>query len=130
MGSAAQAAELVDVAIEEGAGQALLAVPETKLGEADEILAALQGPAVRAVLTARVEQFTLHGHYREHDAMLPIGALPRRAREMAQMASEVIDATVEQRNLEVAKRRLARTAALCLAAIDRLNMIAGGSAQG
>jgi hypothetical protein len=125
----AQAVELVDAAAEEVGLHAILAVPEARLEQAEEIMAALQGSAVRAVLEARVEQIAKHGHGREHDAMLPIGALPRRAKEMAQMASEVIDATVEQRNLDVARRRLARTAALCLAAIDRLDMISGGKAN-
>lgn len=118
--------ELIDGAMEE-APQALIASP-APIARTDELLRAIQGPALRAVLDARIEQIVTHGHDAESDAFLAIDRLPRLAREQAQMALEVLGHD-ERRNIPVAKRRLARAAAMMMAAIDRLDMIKEGAGQ-
>lgn len=110
---------IVDQAVEEAA-QNLFAAADLPLARSGELLAALQGPAVRAVLEARIEQIVKHGHDATHDADLPIGWLPRHAREMMQMALDCLHPV--KPDLPVARRRVARAAALCLAAIDRIDV--------
>lgn len=113
---------IVNQAVEE-AGQSLFAAADVPLARTDELLAAVQGPAIRAVLEARIEQIVRHGHDREHDEMLPITRLPQLAREQLSMALDTSLTAGERRDLRVARRRLARSAAMCLAAIDRLDML-------
>ncbi len=112
---------IVDRGMEEAA-QALLSGDVVPMGRVEELLAAIQGPAVRAVLEARIEQIVRHGHDRDFDADLPPGKLPALAQQFAGLAKENIDAIPERRDFNVARRRLARAGALCLAAIDRLDM--------
>lgn len=88
----------------------------------DELLAAIQGPAVRAALEARIEQIVKYGHDREHDSMLAIAQLPRLARDMTLSAIELLGPD-ERRNIEVAKKRIARAIAILLAAFDRLDSL-------
>lgn len=115
---------LIDEVIADEAPQAILRSCDTPIVALDELLAALKGPALQLVLDARVEQIAKHGHDREHDEMLAIDRLPRLAREMAGMANDLLGHD-ERRNLPVARRRLARCAALCMAAIDRIDMVKG-----
>lgn len=103
----------------EGLPRLAMDFPMARVGE---LLAAIQGPALRAVLDARIEQIVKHGHDAEHDQMQPIGQLPKLARETAAMAMDTLGGD-ERRNIPVARRRLARAAAICMAAIDRLDMI-------
>jgi len=113
---------LIEETLEE-VPQQLLGERTIRLVQLEQLLAAIQGPAMRMVIEARVDQIVKRGHTRDSDAMLPIGWLSRRAHDMVQAATDNIDGTLERRNLPIAKARLARAAALCLAAIDRLNMI-------
>jgi sugar phosphate isomerase/epimerase len=116
--------QLVEAALEE-APQALFgeAAAEASVEQLPSLIAALQGPAVRLALEMRLEQIVRHGHDAEADAMLPLDHLPRQARDRLVAAIEQISATAEKRNLPVAMKNLARTAALCLAAIDRIRPI-------
>jgi hypothetical protein len=88
----------------------------------DEIDNAARGPAVRAAVDMRIEQIVKHGHDAEHDSMLPVDELPRLARQRLAAAIEQISGTGEKQNLPVARKNLARTAAMCMAAIDRIDV--------
>lgn len=92
--------------------------------EGAEIRRILQGPALQAAIAARLQQVVRHGHDAEADAMLALDALPLRAREYLAAALEQIRGHHTERNLPVARKNLARTAALCLAAYDRLEGVA------
>lgn len=96
----------------------------TTSGRDLELVNAAFGPAVRAAVAMRIVQLE-HGHDREADSMLAIDQLPRRAREFLSAATEQM--TGEKRHLPAARRNLARTAAMCFAAIDRLDLATGGS---
>jgi hypothetical protein len=97
------------------------AAADVPLARADELLAAIAGPAVRRVLEMRIEQIVKHGHSAENDETLPLLWLPKQARrDHAQIACDRIGVTGKDRNLEAAEKSLARTAALCLAALDRI----------
>ncbi|HVM38311.1 MAG TPA: hypothetical protein VM265_07995 [Sphingomicrobium sp.] len=111
---------LVDQAVDEAA-QTLFGAADVPIARRGELLAALQGPAVRSVLELRLEQMVKHGHTLEGDLDLPIGWLANDARIRLQSALDVINAGPERRNLPVARRRVATAAALCLAALDVLD---------
>jgi len=107
----------------EQTGEAVMAAlpfATSLLCHADEALAAIGGPAAQATLLARAEQIAVRGHTAESDDDLPIGKLGRDAKSYLSAALDVIDGTLEHRNLAVGRRRLARAAALCLAEYDRL----------
>jgi hypothetical protein len=108
-------------AAEDVGPQLLKDVPEATIDRTDELLQALTGPAVRAVLLIRAEQIAKHGHDREYDSMLPLVHLPKRAKWFASASIEHITGTGQVRDLRMARVRLAKAAALCLAAIDRLD---------
>lgn len=120
---------IVDQAVEEAA-QSIFSAADIPLARTEELLAALQGPAMRAVCAMRIEQMVKHGHSTESDAVLPLLWLPRQAQSHALMACERIGVTGHGRNLDGAKKALARCAALCLAAYDRVEaeIAAGGGA--
>jgi hypothetical protein len=89
---------------------------------ADMLVAAVTGEPLRATVRMRVEQIVRHGHTPDTDEMLPIHQLVADAQEMAGLARSAIGVTGTDRNLDAAEKRLARTAALCWAAIDRIRM--------
>lgn len=111
---------IVDAGVEEAA-QSLFSAADVPLARKDELLAAVQGPAVRAVLDKRVEQMVQHGHTLEGDLDLPVGWLANDARIRLQSALDVINAGPGRRDLKVARRRVVTAAAMCLAAIDVLD---------
>jgi hypothetical protein len=90
-------------------------------GYLDEIANAIRGPAVQAAIDMRIEQIVRYGHDSEHDDMQPLFHLPRQARERLIAAIEQIEGTGEKRQLPAARKNLARVAAMCMAAIDRLD---------
>jgi hypothetical protein len=92
------------------------------IARADELIAAVAGDALRATVHMRVEQIVKHGHTVEGDAMLPIGMLPREAKDRVISAIEAIGVTGRDRDLGLAMRRLDRAAALCWAARDRIQV--------
>jgi hypothetical protein len=98
-------------------------------GYLDEIANAIRGPAVHAAIDMRLEQIVRFGHEAEHDDMQPLFHLPRQARERLIAAIEQIEATGEKRQLPAARKNLARVAAMCMAAIDRLDRVAAAEAK-
>lgn len=111
---------IIDSAIEEGA-QTLFSAADVPLASTDQLLALIQGPAMRAVIEARIEQVVKHGHTPEGDADRPLRLLPNNARQMILDTLDLLDPGGRQ-NLVVGRRRLARAAALLLAAIDRVDV--------
>lgn len=83
---------------------------------------ALSGPASRLVAEMRLEQIVKHGHDAENDAMLSIDRLPRVAHERLIRVLDHIRGEGPNRNLPAARRDLGRIAAICMAAIDRLDL--------
>lgn len=91
------------------------------IGMMDDVANAMRGPALQLAIDMRIEAIVRYGHDAEHDAMQPIDELPRLARKHLTEAAERISGTGQVRQLPAARRSLARAAALCLAAIDRLD---------
>jgi len=113
-------ASIVQAGLDE-AVQSLFDVADAPLASAEELRRAVTSPAVKAVLEMRIEQMVKHGHTAENDDSLPIGWLPKEARDYAGIALNCIGPTASERNLPRALKSLARTAALCLAAYDRID---------
>lgn len=111
---------IVDEAMDEAA-QSLFSAAGVPMACTDELLAAVQGPAVRAVLEARIEQIVKHGHSVESDLDLPIGWLPDKVRTTAMAAAEVLSGLNPHRDLRLARRRMVVAVAIGLAAIDVLD---------
>lgn len=113
--------DLIDEAVER-APQLLFdaAAAEGTVEQLPELLAALQGPAVRDTLAMRIEQIARHGHSAARDDLLPLDDLPRIGCEFGKQARELI-VPGERRNLAAARRKLVRMTAAGLAAIDRLD---------
>ena len=89
----------------------------------DEIANANRGPAVQAAIDARIEQIVRYGHDAVHDADLAIDYLPRQARDRMLHAIEQLTGVSDKQNLPAARKNIARAAAICLAAIDRLDLV-------
>lgn len=111
----------LDEASRDAAIQAL-GQTDAAIARADDLVAAIAGAALKAVVQARVEQIVKHGYTTEDDAMLSIVYLPAQVRRMAVAADEAAKVTGRDRDLAVVRRRLAACAALCMAAIDRLDI--------
>ena len=95
----------------------------------DELANAIRGPAVQAAIDMRIEQIVRYGHDAEHDDMQAIDRLPHLARERLIAAIEQIAGTGERQHLAAARNNLARTAAMCMAAIDRLDRAIAAQAK-
>jgi hypothetical protein len=104
------------------ARQTLFSAADVPLARTDELLAAIAGSAVKAVLEARIEQILKHGHSPEADAELTLKYLPHHARSMIIDAVDLLQESGPHRNLVVGRRRLAKAAAMLLAAIDRVDI--------
>lgn len=102
------------------AAQTLFSAADVPLARAEELRAAVTSPAVRAVLETRIEQIVKHGHTAESDACLPLGILPREAKDRLIMGMDCLHG--DRRNLPIARRRFARAAALILASIEQLDL--------
>lgn len=113
---------LVDDAVAESA-QTLFSAADVPLARTEELLKALQGPAVRAVLEARVSQIVKHGHTVESDLGKPT-VVASAAVSRLQAARDVM-VPGDRQNLPVARRRLADVAAMCLACIDVIDANGG-----
>lgn len=112
---------IVDEAIDEAA-QSLFSAADVPLARTDEILALIQGRAVREVLEQRITQVVKFGHTRDGDASLPSGWLPNDAKNDLIGALDLINGGPDRRDLPRARKRIIRAAALCLAALDRLEL--------
>lgn len=113
-------ASLVDNAVDEAA-QTLFSAADVPLARVDELLAALQGPAVRAVLEARIEQIVNFGHSLESDLHYPIAFLASEAGSRLTAARDVL-MPGGRRDLRLAHRRFAAVGAMCLAILDVLEV--------
>jgi hypothetical protein len=116
---------IVETAIED-APQSLFTAADVPLASVDELLAALQGPAVKALFEARIRHIVKHGHTSEHDDELPIGYLARKSHSILGMSFDLIDGISERRDLERAKHRIADALAVGLAGLDRLERATRG----
>lgn len=105
------------------------ALAQVPLVKADELLAALTGPAAEAVLAARFDQIVTRGHDAESDDMLPLCWLPKKAQEFAAISVDRLGGIDPQRNLVKGRQRLAETSALAMASIDRLDRATKGGLQ-
>lgn len=109
--------EIVSFAVEDAA-QAVIQ-PDIPLALVPELLAALQGPGMRAVMAKRVDQIARRGHSADNDDMLPLGWLPMEARQAFERARDHLSG--EHRDLARVRGLLVEAAAVGLAAIDRLD---------
>ena len=101
------------------AAQSLFSAADVPLARADELRSAVTSPAVRAVLEMRIEQIVKHGHSAEADSGLPLRHLPANARSMIIDCMDLLEGP--RRNWVVARRRLAKAAAMLIAGIERLD---------
>lgn len=116
-GEALSGAAIVDMAVEDAA-QAVIQ-SDIPLSLVPELLAALQGPAMRDVMARRVDQIARRGHLAENDDMLPIGWLPMEARCALERARDRLNG--DNRDLGEVRTQLIEAVALTLAGIDRLD---------
>lgn len=82
--------------------------------------------ALGDVLRERVRHQTDLGYDRDHDDGLPVDFLPRQASQRMTIALDRM-ATGGRRDLDGARKALVQSAALALAAIDRLDRATGTS---
>jgi hypothetical protein len=103
-----------------------LGTTDAPISRADELAAAVTGAALRATVQARAEQIIKYEHTIETDAGLPVGFLASEALRRLQAARDVM-APGARRDLNVARRRVAATAALCWALLDVIDLeLSGG----
>lgn len=113
---------IVDEGAEEAA-QSLFSAADVPLARRDELLAAVQGPAVRSVLEARIRHIVKNGHTAEADAGIDPYRLLDKAVEMMRVARSrcgVTDTTPA--SLAGARKTAADACALGLAVIDRIDL--------
>jgi hypothetical protein len=79
------------------------------------------GAALTATVRKRIEQIAVHGYTPEDDLMLPIGWLINETIMHANRAKIAVGTTAGDRDIAASREHLAATAALCWAAIDRLD---------
>lgn len=115
----------VDAASRDAAIQALAAT-DAPIGSADDLVAAVTGPALKSVVAARVKLFC-DGHNPENDDFLPIGWLPMEARQCFEQARDLMASN--HRDLAEVRAKLAEGAAFAFAAIDRLDRALQGQAR-
>jgi len=102
----------------EGAALKAMMAADPPLERGAELARAVAGEALQAVVAERVRQIAVHGYTAEHDAALQRRQLPARARSMIIVAMDRLSAG----DLAVARRKLAKAAAVLMAAIDRLDL--------
>lgn len=95
-----------------------LAGTDAPLGLADELVAAITGPALKAIIAERVGQIS-RGHNAENDDFLPIGWLPMEARQCFEAVRSAM--MEEPRDLHRIRQLMVDGAAFAFAAIDRLD---------
>jgi hypothetical protein len=115
--SCTNSAIIVATALEEAA-QAIIQA-DVPLAMVEELIAAVQSPAVADVLKARVRLIVDHGHTAASDDFLPIGWLPMEARKAFEDARDLMNA--EHRDLVEVRAKMVEGIAFGLAALDRLD---------
>ena len=83
--------------------------------------------SLRAVQAERYAQQSQRGHSDEADDDLPLHSLIERARDAATIASENLRGSIPSANPQTAWRKAVQSAALMLAALDRLERALGDS---
>lgn len=111
-------ASVVQVGLDH-ARQTLFSAAEVPLASITELVTAVTSPAVKAVLEARIEQIVKHGHTADRDDELLLKVIPGHARSMVLDGMDLLGGP--RRNLQVARRRFAKGAAMLIAAIDQLD---------
>jgi hypothetical protein len=76
--------------------------------------------AMEDVMAIRAEQIFVHGHTAETDASLPVRFF---ARELVSGARGIEEAEQFGRDLALIRRRVVKHAAMCLAMIDRIDLV-------
>lgn len=115
----------LDAASRDAACQTL-ATTDALIATADDLVAAVTGPALKAAVAARVKLF-IGGHTPENDDFLPIGWLPMEARRCFETARDLMND--DHRDLALVRAAIAEGLAFGLAAIDRLDRAMLGSAS-
>jgi hypothetical protein len=92
----------LDAAARDGAIQALRH-SDAPLTMADDLVALVTGPALKATVLKRVEQVVTHGHTPGEDLMLPVGCIVTEVIISAQRVRTAIG----KRDLAAARERLA-----------------------
>lgn len=110
----------LDLASRDAAIQALKDT-DAPIALADELVAAVAGRALKAIVAARVALITAKGHTADADDFLPIGWLPMEARHCLERARALIGTDPLTRDLVAARAAIADAIAFCMAAIDRLD---------
>ena len=131
-GQPAGTASIVQAGLDQ-ARQTVFSAADVPLASTDELLAVVCGPAVKAVLEARIAPVVKHGHTPANDANVPLKILPAHARSMIIDTMDLLDGPpgrLPAHNLTVARRRLAKAAAMLLAAIDRVDVELGKGGEG
>jgi hypothetical protein len=114
----------LEAAARDAAIQAI-ATTDARIATADDLVAAVTGPALKAAVTARVKLFA-DGHTPDNDDFLPIGWLPMEARQRFEQARDLIND--DHRDLALVRAALADGVAFGMAAIDRLDRALQGRA--
>lgn len=96
------------------------------IASAGDLVAAVTGAALKAIVAARVKLF-LDGHTPENDEFLPVNWLPFEVQQHGALAAAQIGLTGKDRDLPAAEASLALAAACAMAAIDRLRAARGAS---
>lgn len=113
---------IVDAALEEGA-QSLFAAADVPLARTAELTAAVQGPAARAVLEARIRHIVKNGHTAAADAGIEPYRLLDKAVDMMRYARARCGVTdTNPAGLALARKSAADACALGLAVIDRIDL--------
>jgi hypothetical protein len=104
----------------DAATQALGQTP-APLSLQDDLLAAVTGTALCAVVAMRVDQIAKHGHTADGDAMLPPSSLLNTAKSILTSALALTSGYDRDLvELERGQRCAAKAAAMCMAAHDRI----------
>lgn len=110
----------LDLASRDAAIQALKDT-DAPIALADELVAAVAGQALKAIVAARLALITAKGHTADADDFLPIGWLPMEARHCLDRVRALIGTDPLTRDLGAARAAIADAIAFCMAAIDRLD---------
>jgi hypothetical protein len=78
--------------------------------------------ALEDVCTARADQISKHGHTPESDAQLPVRQLAAEVHDRAQGVLDELTGNPAPDRLAIAYRRMIRTAAVAIAAAERINL--------
>lgn len=108
-------------ALAEDAAVQSLKHSDAPIAIADELVAAVTGPTLQAIVAQRVALIADKGHTADADDFLPIGWLPMEADQALHLARQLMGADPQTRDLVAARAKLVEAVAFGMAAIDRLD---------